>query len=178
MRRNFPTVCPFCVKYGTARHITLCCGLRVSDLGRNLRRGVVVGIPASKSLQAHAVNSDGEHVLKHSFRHTRSILTFCWPCIIVCQYYETNVTHFSFNLLRIKGIYMFRALLAHPQEVLHKRQLVYCVRIMSVGGAKKWNRGTTNWHTVYCVCACDVRAATLTEGFPCFFLSCKANTRV
>jgi hypothetical protein len=28
---------------------------------------------------------------------------------------------------------MFRALLAHPQEALHKRHLVYCVRIMSVG---------------------------------------------
>jgi hypothetical protein len=28
---------------------------------------------------------------------------------------------------------MFRALLAHPQEVPHKRRLVYCVRIMSVG---------------------------------------------
>jgi hypothetical protein len=27
---------------------------------------------------------------------------------------------------------MFRALLAHPQEVLHKQHLVYCVR-MSVG---------------------------------------------
>jgi hypothetical protein len=28
---------------------------------------------------------------------------------------------------------MFRALLAHPQEALHKQQLVYCVRVMSVG---------------------------------------------
>jgi hypothetical protein len=28
------------------------------------------------------------------------------------------------------------------------------------------------------VSACDVRAATLTEVFPCFFLSCKANDRV
>jgi hypothetical protein len=28
---------------------------------------------------------------------------------------------------------MFRALLAHPQEALHKRHLVYCVRLMSVG---------------------------------------------
>jgi hypothetical protein len=45
------------------------------------------------------------------------------------QYNETNVMHFSFNLLRIKVLYMFRALLAHPQEVLHKRHLVYCVRI-------------------------------------------------
>jgi hypothetical protein len=29
---------------------------------------------------------------------------------------------------------MFRALLAHPQELLYKRHLVSCVRIMSVGG--------------------------------------------
>jgi hypothetical protein len=28
---------------------------------------------------------------------------------------------------------MFRALLAHPQEVLQKRHFVYCVRVMSVG---------------------------------------------
>jgi hypothetical protein len=28
---------------------------------------------------------------------------------------------------------MFRALLSHPQEALHKRHLVYCVRVMSVG---------------------------------------------
>jgi hypothetical protein len=31
---------------------------------------------------------------------------------------------FLFILLRIKGIYMFQALLAHPQEVLYKRNLV------------------------------------------------------
>jgi hypothetical protein len=29
-----------------------------------------------------------------------------------------------------------------------------------------------------CLTACDVRAATVTEAFPCFFLSCKANARV
>jgi hypothetical protein len=48
-------------------------------------------------------------------------LMFCWPCIIVYQYNETNVMHFLLNLLRIKGLYMFQALLAHPQESLHKR---------------------------------------------------------
>jgi hypothetical protein len=48
------------------------------------------------------------------------------------QYNEINMTHFSFNLLRIKGLYMFRALLAQPQEALHKRHLVYCVRIITV----------------------------------------------
>jgi hypothetical protein len=52
----------------------------------------------------------------------------CWPCIIIYQYNETNVMHFSFSLLRIKGLYMFRALLTHPQEALHKQHLVYCVR--------------------------------------------------
>jgi hypothetical protein len=47
----------------------------------------------------------------------------------VYQYSETNVMQFLFCLLRIKGLYMFRALLAHPQEELHKRHLVYFVRV-------------------------------------------------
>jgi hypothetical protein len=33
--------------------------------------------------------------------------------------------------LKIKGLYVFRALLAHYQEVLHKRHL-YCVRIITI----------------------------------------------
>jgi hypothetical protein len=37
----------------------------------------------------------------------------------ICKYSETNVMHFLFSLLRIKSLYMFRALLAHLQEVLH-----------------------------------------------------------
>jgi hypothetical protein len=44
----------------------------------------------------------------------RTFIVFCWPCIIVYQYSETNVMHFLLSLLRIKGLYMFRALLAHP----------------------------------------------------------------
>jgi hypothetical protein len=60
-------------------------------------------------------------------------LMFCLPCIIVYQYNEINVMHFALNLLRMKGLYMFRALLAHPQKALQKRHLVYCLRIMSVG---------------------------------------------
>jgi hypothetical protein len=31
---------------------------------------------------------------------------------------------------------MFQTLLSHPQEELNKRQLVYCVRVMSVGCTK------------------------------------------
>jgi hypothetical protein len=34
---------------------------------------------------------------------------------------------------------MFRALPAHPQEGLHKRHLVYCVRVMSVGCYQDWS---------------------------------------
>jgi hypothetical protein len=37
--------------------------------------------------------------------------------------------HFALNLLRIKNLYVFRALLAHPQEVQWK-----------------YNRATANWH--------------------------------
>jgi hypothetical protein len=48
------------------------------------------------------------------------------------QHSETNVMHFLFNLLRIKGLYMFRALLAHHQEELHRRHLVYCDKISSI----------------------------------------------
>jgi hypothetical protein len=54
-------------------------------------------------------------------------------------YSETNVTHFLLNLLRFKGLYMFRALFTHPQEVLYKRHLVYCVRVMSVGYYQGWS---------------------------------------
>jgi hypothetical protein len=38
---------------------------------------------------------------------------------------------FLFSLLRIKGLYMFRALLVLPQETLHNRHVVYCVRVVS-----------------------------------------------
>jgi hypothetical protein len=57
----------------------------------------------------------------------------------VYQYSETNVMHFLFNLLRIQGLYLFRTLLAHSQEALHKRHLVYCVRVMSVGCYQCWS---------------------------------------
>jgi hypothetical protein len=42
-------------------------------------------------------------------------------CICYIHYTETNLINFLFNLLRIKGFYMFRGLLVHPQEALHKR---------------------------------------------------------
>jgi hypothetical protein len=58
------------------------------------------------------------------------------PCITVYQYSETNVMHFLFSLLRIKGLYIFRALLAHPRKALHKRHLVYWVCVMSVDCAR------------------------------------------
>jgi hypothetical protein len=46
------------------------------------------------------------------------------------QYSEFNMIHFLFSLIRIKGLDMFRALLAHPQQALQKRHLVNCVRVM------------------------------------------------
>jgi hypothetical protein len=40
---------------------------------------------------------------------------------------------------------MFRALLAHLQEALHKRFLVYCVRVMSVGCYQDWSGTRTHY---------------------------------
>jgi hypothetical protein len=66
----------------------------------------------------------------------------------VYQYIETNVMHFLFSWLRIKGLHVFRALLTYPQEALYKWHLVYCVRVMSVG----WSRiGAANWHNTYAI---------------------------
>jgi hypothetical protein len=67
----------------------------------------------------------------------------------VYQYIETNVMHFLFSLLRINDLYMFRALLAHPQEVLHKRHLVHCVRVMSVGCTRISTTNRHNTHAIY-----------------------------
>jgi actin-related protein len=52
------------------------------------------------------------------------------PMWVLSHYSETNIMQILFNLLRIKGLYMFQTLLAHPQEALHKRHLVYCMRVM------------------------------------------------
>jgi hypothetical protein len=59
--------------------------------------------------------------------------------------------NFLFNLLRIKGLYMFRALLAHPQEVLHQRHMVYCVRVMSVGCTRIGVKQARNILSAVCV---------------------------
>jgi hypothetical protein len=40
---------------------------------------------------------------------------------------------FVIQFIDHQSLYMFRALLAHPQEVLHKQHLVYCISIISVG---------------------------------------------
>jgi hypothetical protein len=54
----------------------------------------------------------------------------CELLVYMCQYSETNVMHSLFNLLRIKGLYMFRAILAQPQDTLHKRHAMYQVPLM------------------------------------------------
>jgi hypothetical protein len=59
----------------------------------------------------------------------------------------TNIMHFLFNLLRINALCMIWALLVHPQEMLDKRHLVCCVRVVS--GLKWWNfnPSAANWLT-------------------------------
>jgi hypothetical protein len=71
-------------------------------------------------------------------------LMFCWPCNVVYQYNET-VMHFLFSLLRIKGLFMFRALPAHPQEALHMRYLVYCMRVITRTQCTKCRLCIASW---------------------------------
>jgi hypothetical protein len=57
--------------------------------------------------------------------------------------------HFLFNLLRIKGLYMFPALLVHPQEALHNWHLVYCVpSILNKLNKKCITLVTLYWYTM------------------------------
>jgi hypothetical protein len=78
------------------------------------------------------------------------------------QYSETNVMHLLFSLLRIKSFYMFRALLAHPQDTPHKRHLVCCVRVMLVGctrievGLVQPTDITRTQYTKYCLCSASL----------------------
>jgi hypothetical protein len=56
---------------------------------------------------------------------------------------------FVLSLLWIISLYMFRALLAHLQEVLHKQQLVYCMCIMSAGCYQGWNTKSASCWSSY-----------------------------
>jgi hypothetical protein len=85
---------------------------------------------ATYKLQIHLVPSVTSHVDGHTrvlpssqLINSSSVTTLSvtLPDISID---ETNVMHFLFNLLKIKGLYMFRALLAHTQEALHKQHLV------------------------------------------------------
>jgi hypothetical protein len=63
--------------------------------------------------------------------------------------------HFLFNLLRIKSLHMFRALLAHGQEVLHKRHLVYWYDMIwyDIFNCNwvdtRWRWNSTHLHTIH-----------------------------
>jgi hypothetical protein len=71
---------------------------------------------------------------------------------------------FVFSLIRIKGLYVFRALLAHPKEGQRKRQFVYYVRVMSVSCTRvkveqisldwyqsHFKSGAANWHNTHAI---------------------------
>jgi hypothetical protein len=56
---------------------------------------------------------------------------------------------FLLGLLRSMGHYKFRALPTHTQDVLHKRHLVYCVRVMTVGCTAISAANLHNTHAIY-----------------------------
>jgi hypothetical protein len=58
----------------------------------------------------------------------------------IYRYSETSVMHVLLNLLTIKCLYMFRALMGHPQEVLHIRHLVYCVSVCQLAARTQYTK--------------------------------------
>jgi hypothetical protein len=56
----------------------------------------------------------------------KSMVEWNRPKMAIYEYNETNVIRFLFSLLRIKGLYLFRA------GATQKRHLVYCVSVRSV----------------------------------------------
>jgi hypothetical protein len=62
-------------------------------------------------------------------------------------YNETNVMHFLCNLLRIKGLYMFRTLLAHPQESLQSGTWYSACVLCPLTAPGAANRNNT--HAIY-----------------------------
>jgi hypothetical protein len=69
----------------------------------------------------YSANGRDQVALKHTETSTNVVL----ECFHLYQHSETNGINFSFNLLRIKDLYIFRALLTHPREVPHRRDFVY-----------------------------------------------------
>jgi hypothetical protein len=64
------------------------------------------------------------HVFSRLFQEYFGMVLSNRPQYFISQYSETNLMHFLFSLLRIKGLFMLRALLAHLQEAIYKRHLV------------------------------------------------------
>jgi hypothetical protein len=60
---------------------------------------------------------------------------------------------FLFNLVRIKGLYVYRALLAHPQEELNKRYIACVLCLLTAPGLDQFhsNPGAANWHNTHAI---------------------------
>jgi hypothetical protein len=74
-------------------------------------------------------------------------------CNLSVQWNERD--ELLFNLLRIKGLYMFRALLAHPQEDCGTWYIAYILCQLAAPGSK-WNSnpGAANWHNTHAITKC------------------------
>jgi hypothetical protein len=113
--------------------------------GRKVHFKERLKIGGATHTQKHIHSHSHIHTLTHSHAHTHSH-THTLTLTHIHTHTRTHthtLTHthkhththsrFLLNLLRIKGLYMFRALLAHPPETLHHPHLVHCVSVMSVG---------------------------------------------
>jgi hypothetical protein len=116
-------------KKSTAARNLICCLTRSSWPHSLTHHVTLIGNSCSVVLQPGSIlyckTLCGHHFVLQELQRACALT-------IANQYNESNVMHFSFSLLRLNGLYMFRTLLSRPQEVLHKQHWVHGVRL-SVG---------------------------------------------
>jgi hypothetical protein len=114
-------------------------GSSVISGGHVTKRGVtnILNFPYSKTFNLLRISQ------QRDFKYWTNVKIRTIKC--EDRYSKTNVDALFFQCIKNQGLYMFRALLALPQEALHKRHLVYCVRGMSVSCTRvKVKRCTVN----------------------------------
>jgi hypothetical protein len=132
-------VSPIMCVYSYSHHQLQSTGLVVSSAYK--KRWVCGGRGMSE-------RSRGNRVVARTAQWCRQANLFFLPCTVFYHYSKTNVMHCLFSLLRINGLYMFRALLAQIQEALHKRRWGYWICFMSLGCT---NSGTAIWHSTHVI---------------------------
>jgi hypothetical protein len=110
----------------------------------------------------------------------------CLYAHCMSQYNGTNMVHFSFSLLRINSLYIFRSLLAHRQEALpFVDEQVMIETCRSCWFSINWMKSASRWShhadTLWCTVSRTLRLSVSSRtraDYKLIFPCCSANFRV